>query len=204
MVEHEDADAHLVKALHSSKYLELWKDEFTRNFWQYNVALIEGHRGSDKRKRRYCEELLEDERLCKNRFILNHAGYVTVNTLYPRQYFEAKIDLYAALTEFHARRIKAATNWLERRGLAKSAPPSLLRPHTPEWFTSLREWNPKQAAMSEAAITAAGSLNVCSVCADDPARDYAMVRMPAAGPGTLKLCEDCFKLRSVDEPMNPF
>lgn len=93
---------------------------------------------------------------------------------------------------------------LERRGLLEPAPPELHRPHTPEWFVSLRGWNPKQAAMTEAAIRTTGSLDVCSVCADDPARDYDLVSMPAAGPGTLRLCDDCFRIRSANEPMKPF
>jgi len=204
LVEHPEGDAHLVQALHSSRYLELWQDEFERNSWQYHVALMEGHDGSEERKRRYCTELLEDDELCQNRFILNHAGYVTMNTLHPRQYFALMVELYDLLTQFHARRIKTATIWLERRGLLQPAPPALLRPHTPEWFATLREWNPKQAAMAEAAIQATGSSDVCSVCADDPACDYALVSMPAAGPGTLRLCDDCFRIRSVDEPMRPF
>lgn len=204
LVEHPEGDAHLVQALRSSRYLELWRDEFERNSWQYHVALMEGHDGSPERKQRYCEGLLADEKLFQNRFVLNHAGYVTLNTLHPRQYFALKVELYDLLMQFHARRIKAATTWLERRGLLEPAPHRLLRPHTPEWFVSLREWNPKQAAITEAAIRATGSLDVCSVCADDPALDYALVSMPAAGPGTLRLCDDCFRIRSADEPMKPF
>jgi hypothetical protein len=204
LIEHPEGDAHLVQALHSSRYLELWREEVERNSWQYHVALMEGHYGSVERKQRYCEELLADEALSQNRFILNHAGYVTVNTLHPRQYFALMVELYARLTQFHARRIRAATSWLVRRGLIESAPSKLLRPHTLEWFASLRGWNPKQAAMAEAAIQAMGSSDVCSVCADDPVCDYAMVSMPAAGPGTLRLCDDCFRIRSVDEPMMPF
>lgn len=204
LVEHPEGDAQLVQALRSSRYLELWRDEFERNSWQYHVAMMEGHNGSDERKQRYCEVVLADEELGQNRFILNHAGYVTLNTLHPRQYFALKVNLYDILTQFHARRIKAATAWLESKGLREPAPPKLLRPHTPEWFASLREWNPKQAAMTEEAIRATGSTDVCSVCADGPARDYALVSMPAAGPGTLRLCDDCFRIRSLDEQMSPF
>jgi hypothetical protein len=204
LVEHPEGDAQLVQALRSSRYLELWRDEFDRNSWQYHIAMMEGHNSSEERKQRYCEELLADEELCQNRFILNHAGYVTLNTLHPCQYFALMVELHDILTHFHARRIKAATAWLECRGLLEPAPPKLLRPHTPEWFALLREWNPKQAAITEAAIQTTGSSDVCSVCADDPARDYVLVSMPAAGPGTLRLCDDCFRIRSLDEPMRPF
>ncbi len=204
LVEHPEGDAQLVQALRSSRYLELWRDELERNSWQYHIAMMEGHNGSEERMQRYCEELVAEEELCQNRFILNHAGYVTLNTLHPRQYFSLMVELYNILTHCYAKRINAATSWLERRGLLESAPPKLLRPHTPEWFASLREWDPKQAAMTEAAIQMTGSSDVCSVCADDPARDYALVSMPAAGPGTLRLCDDCFRIRSLDEPMRPF
>lgn len=204
LVEHPEGDAQLVQALRSSRYLELWRDEFERSSWQYHIAMMEGHNGSEERKQRYCEKLLADEELCQNRFILNHAGYVTLNTWHPRQYFALMVELYDILTHLHARRIKAATAWLERRGLLEPAPPKLFRPHTPEWFASLREWDPKQASITEAAIQMTGSSDVCSVCADDPARDYALVSMPAAGPGTLRLCDDCFRIRSVAEPMRLF
>ncbi len=204
LVEHPEGDAQLVQALQSSRYLELWRDEFERNPWQYHVAMMEAHNASEEVKQRYCEVLLADEELWPNRFILNHAGYVTLNTFHPLKYFALKVELYDILTDFHARRIKAATAWLESRGLREPAPPKLLRPHTPEWFASLREWNPKQAAMTEAAIQVAGGSDVCSICADDPACDYALISMPAAGPGTLRLCDDCFRIRSLNEPMRPF
>ncbi len=204
LVDHPERDAQLVQALRSSRYLDLWRDEFERNPWQYHVALIEGRDGSSERKQRYCEELLADEELCQNRFIVNHTGYVILNTLHPRQYFALMVELYNSLTEFHARRIKAATDWLARSGLLDPPPSKLFRPHTPEWFASLREWNPKQALMVEAVLQTTGSSDVCSVCADDPVRDYVLVSRPAAGPGTLRLCDDCFRIRSVSEPMRPF
>ncbi|WP_217631696.1 YiiX/YebB-like N1pC/P60 family cysteine hydrolase [Methylomonas sp. LWB] len=93
LVEHPEGDAQLVQALRSSRYLELWRDDPERNSWQYHIAMMEGHNGSDERKQRYCEELLVDEELCQNRFILNHAGYVALNTLHPRQYFALKVEL---------------------------------------------------------------------------------------------------------------
>lgn len=204
LVEHPEADDHLVDALKSSRYLELWRDEFERNSWQYNVVMMEGHDRSDERKRRYCEELLEDEKLGHNRFVLNHAGYVSLNFAHPRRYFALKVELYDRLASFHARRVKAAKDWLARKGLIEPSVEKLLRPHTPEWFESLREWNPVQAAQVEASIQVTGRSDVCSVCADDPARDYALVSVVRLGPGTIRLCDFCFKHRSVDEPMKPF
>ncbi|EPA99427.1 hypothetical protein PG5_02340 [Pseudomonas sp. G5(2012)] len=204
LVEHQEADVHLVQALRTSRYLDLWRDELERNAWQYHLAVMEEYERSAEGKKRYCEELLASEKLGQNRFVVNHACYVTLNALHPRKYFALKIDLYKLLTQQHARRIKAAATWLERRGLLEPELRTLLRPHTPEWFASLREWNPKQAAMTEAGIRIAGSLDVCTVCADEPARDYVLLNTPAAGPGTLRLCDDCFRIRSIDEPMKTF
>lgn len=204
LMEHPEGDTHLVDALHASGFLDLWRDELERNAWQYHVALLEGRKGSDENKQRYCEALLADEALSQNRFVVNHAGYVILNTSHPRQYFALKVELYALLAELHAKRIKAATAWLENRGLHKAVPRELLRPHTPEWFASLREWNPKQAAMTEIVVQMEGHPDVCSLCGDEPVRDYVLVCLPETGPGTLRLCNDCFDIRSTDEPMRPF
>ena len=204
LMEHEEGDVHLVQALQTSRYLGLWHEEFERNAWQYHVALMEGHNVPEDHKRKYCEELLADQKLGQNRFVLNHGCYVGLNAEHPRKYFALQVELYDLLANFHARRIKAATTWLERRGLLDLRPRKLLRPHSPEWFASLREWDPKQAAMTEAATTVAGTFDVCSMCADDPARDYALVRPPAAGPGTIRLCDDCFGLQSIENPLEPF
>lgn len=204
LVDHKEADDFLVKALRNSRYLQLWQEELERNAWQYHASLIEGSERSAKHKQRYCEELLASEKLGQNRFVLNHAGYVTVHAMHPRQYFALKIELYERLTQLHARRIRAATTWLERKGLLEPKPRTLLRPHTPEWFASLREWDPKQAAMTEAAIRVAGSVDVCTVCADEPVCDYVLMTPPPAGPGTCRLCDDCFHIRSIDEPMKTF
>ncbi|MGI4858963.1 MAG: YiiX/YebB-like N1pC/P60 family cysteine hydrolase [Janthinobacterium lividum] len=202
--EHPEGDAHLVQALHDSRYLVLWRDEFERNAWQYYVALMEGHPGTEERKRAYCLDLLHDHVSSQNRFVVNHAGYVTLHAKHPRQYFAYQIELYEALAAFHARRLKAAAAWLERRGVLESEPAERLRPHTAEWFASLREWNPVQAAKVKMVTQIAGSMEVCSVCGDDPVRDYELVHYSPAGPGTIRLCDDCFRIRSSDEPMKPF
>lgn len=204
LIEHQESDGQLVHALRISRYLELWKDEYERNAWQYHLSLMEAHDGSLNRKQKYCENLLANEKFGQNRFVVNHAHYVAVNALHPRFYFSLKIELYEVLTQLHDRRIRAATAWLESKGLLEPVPHVLVRPHTSEWFALLRKWNPKQAAMAEVAIGVAGSLDVCTVCADEPVRDYFLLNLPAAGPGTIRLCEDCFRIRSADEPMKAF
>lgn len=128
LVKHEGGDAHLVQALQISRYLGLWQDEFERNGWQYHVAMMEGHRAPEELKRKYCEDLLDDQKIGQNRFVINHAGYVRLNAVHPRRYFALQVELYQKLASLHARRIKAATKWLERRSESSKVPSTPQKP----------------------------------------------------------------------------
>jgi hypothetical protein len=72
-----------------------------------------------------------------------------------------------------------------------------LKPHTPEWFTALEAFNPQQAAHTRQIVRLAKSNDVCSVCGDDPAKDYKldMPGLPANAVARIRLCDDCFGLR---------
>ena len=73
-----------------------------------------------------------------------------------------------------------------------------LKPHSPEWFTALKRFDSRQAEQTAQMIKMAGSAEVCSVCGDDPARDYEIVK-PAPVDGsvaTIRLCSDCVEIRS--------
>lgn len=204
LIAHPESDGRLVEALRSSSYLELWRNELERNPWHYDIELLETRDVPKQHKQDYCADLVEEERLGQNRFVVNRAGYVALQMAHPRQYFGLKVELYTLLAELHAQRVRTAVTWLERRGLFTFKSTTHLRPHTPKWFQSLREWDPKQAAMVEAAIAVAGSVEICSICGDDPAHDYVVVNRPPAGPGTIRLCDFCFGLRMTEEPMTPF
>ena len=204
LIEHPEADGPLVEALQLSGYLELWRGMVDRSPWQYDITLMEERHASQEQMQDYCTDLLAGEQLGSNRFLVNRAGYVVWHTAHRHQYFAMMAELYTVLAALHAKRVGTATAWLERRGLKESVATELIRPHTPEWFRSLREWDPRQAAMVELAIKTAGSVDVCSVCADAPASDYVAVKMPPAGPGTIRLCDFCFRFRSANEPMKPF
>lgn len=204
LIEHPEANGPLVEALQLSGYLELWRGMVSRSPWQYDITLMEERPLSPEQMQNYCTDLLAGEQLGPNRFLVNRAGYVAWHTAHRHQYFAMMAELYTLLAELHAQRVMTATTWLERRGLKESVATELLRPHTPEWFQSQREWDPRQAAMVEMAIKTAGSDEVCSVCADAPASDFVVAKMPPAGPGTIRLCDFCFRFRSADEPMKPF
>lgn len=66
-----------------------------------------------------------------------------------------------------------------------------IRPHTPEWFAALGATDPARAQAVQELIDLAGSIDVCSYCGDDPARDYYWTDQDNR---TIRLCRDCFKL----------
>ena len=76
---------------------------------------------------------------------------------------------------------------------------SYLTPHTPEWFKALEAANPSQAAMTERIVSLAGKPDVCSVCGDDPAKDYKVVgvKFRANIEATIRLCDSCKEIRST-------
>lgn len=203
LIGHPDADDHLVDALQRSGFLDVWRGMVGNTPWQYDTAMLDQHPMSTELKQRYCASVLADEQSGPNRFQVNRAGYVTWHAAHGHKYFAMMEDLYSHLAALHAQRVKTATDWLRRYGHLETVSTPLLRPHTPEWFQSLREWDPRMAAMVEIAIETAGSTDVCSICADFPASDYVIKDKPPAGPGTIRLCEFCFQHRSESEPMRP-
>ena len=61
-------------------------------------------------------------------------------------------------------------------------------PHSSAWFEALTAMNPLQAAMTGAAVRAAGREDCCTVCGDVPAPIYDVLE----GDGLpVRLCTDC-------------
>ncbi|HEV6967148.1 YiiX/YebB-like N1pC/P60 family cysteine hydrolase [Roseateles sp.] len=198
---HPEADAALCQVLISSGYLDVWRGEEVRHPWQYSVEEMDRlpHAGMHQ----YCLGVISDETIGTNRFVFNRAGYRTLHAEFGLEYFRLKIELYSNVAAQHLQRVKTAADWLVKHGHMQKPAHIHLRPHTPEWFESLRSWDPVQAGMTQIIIEAAGSAEVCTVCGDDPASDYLLVHPAPAGPGTIRLCEDCYEIRSPDEPMTP-
>lgn len=74
---------------------------------------------------------------------------------------------------------------------------SYLKPHSPEWFAALRRANPIQAEQTKQILSLAGRDDVCSICGDDLAKDYKLAsdQMTPNYIATLRLCDDCLKIR---------
>lgn len=72
------------------------------------------------------------------------------------------------------------------------------KPHSPEWFHALEAFNPKQATITRQIIKLAGREDVCSICGDDPAKDFQIIggALPDNAVGSIRLCEDCRHIRT--------
>jgi hypothetical protein len=195
---HPEDDADMCRVLQMSGYLSLWHVEMEKNPWQYRLDLMsaEPHLAILT----YCQSVTAGEDGGANRFIANRGGYELFSRQYGLGFFQLMVGLYDILASLHRTRVETARQWLVWAGFPAPAPASLPVPHTPGWFASMREWDPPKAMMTQVVIEAVGRSDVCSVCGDDPASDYqlAEAQRPPGGPSTLRLCEDCVKIRRSD------
>ena len=197
---HPEDDPYFSKLFNESGYLSLWAKEREKNLWHYDLALMESSGLPDSEKRSYCEQLVHDGEKGFQRYGVNHAGYTIFAEQFELETFRLLKDLYQTLAELHLQRRSVAESWLSRhapsslKSLKKHQP---LVPHSPSWFAALEAWNPQQAAHTRGVLKRLDRDDVCSVCGDDPARDYRVVGqdIPLDAVLTLRLCNDCWGLR---------
>lgn len=204
LVGNPEEDAYFCGLLESSGYLYVWQIERNRNPWQYDLALMNVM--PDVEMEDYCWKTLDGESAGPNRFIVNRGGYTLLAREYGLDFFRVMADLYETLAVLHDRRVEVAAKWLETRGHIELAPSPALVPHTDEWFAALSQWNPVQAMMTRTILQTAGRQDVCSICGDDPAKEYRLDEgyRPPSGVNTLRLCDDCLQIRRADgEPFEP-
>ena len=74
-----------------------------------------------------------------------------------------------------------------------------LTPHSSEWFDALLATNPQQAIHTAQIIRSAGHEAVCSICGDEPARDYRVDGQMLVDRivATIRLCNDCRSIRRL-------
>jgi Permuted papain-like amidase enzyme, YaeF/YiiX, C92 family len=207
LIQHPEDDDHVCRLLEASGYLTVWRVDLENSPWQYDLDLMSAFSGSEPGIEDYCWSVLSDEAAGPNRYFVNRGGYAMLSKQYGLHVFGLMMELYDHLSTLHRRRVEVATKWLEANGLLVPASERVLRPHSPEWFAALEIWNPAQAAMTKIAIATAGSLDVCSICGDDPAADYRLEEeyRPPGGVDTLRLCDDCLDIkRNSGEPFVAF
>lgn len=193
LLAHGEDDGKLCKILENSGYLTLWRVEHDGSPWySVNTMRVLPHDQADV----YAAQLLADEDLGPNRFILNRGGYTALKTHAPLRYFDMMLELNERLAALHAVRVRVAREYLVERGLLEPEEKLPPRPYTKDWFDALRRWDPKQAAMTDATLKRIGTNDCCGVCGDTPASDY---RQPddgaAGGPGSWRICDDCVRIQ---------
>ena len=195
-------DGYFVDLYRTSGYLTIWEAEFEENHWQYELPAMIAAPISDAVKRQYCESLVGDREEGLVRFEVNRAGYTILAEEFSLETFGRLKSLYEKLVQLHQQRRQVATQWLSLHAVNPSPAPPMgpdrsLIPHTEEWFAALSAWNAQQAAQTRSMVEQAESLHVCSVCGDEPTRDYRLIEpgIPAGAVCTLRLCNDCWKIR---------
>ena len=198
LAERPEDDRFMCRLVEDSGYLSVWRIEMEKSPWQYDLDLMSTARDADIEE--YCWAVLPNEQAGPSRYDVNRGGYILFARELDLHFFRMMAELYEVLATLHRSRVETATKWLEFNRRIAAAPTPVLRPHTPEWFDALEIWDPPKAAMTRIAVERAGSLGVCSVCGDDRARDYRLEfrQRPPGGPDTLRLCDDCLKIRTQD------
>lgn len=198
LVRHPQDDNEFCEMLEKSGYLLVWKIEWNKNRWQYDFALMSVAPAAQIED--YCWSVLANEESGPNRYIVNRGGYMLLWRQTNLRFFRMMLDLYDHLAMLHHQRVETAARWLE---INAHLPPSVSRPlipHTPEWFSALEQWDPPKAMMTRNIIKLSGRSDICSICGDDPAKDYRLVEelRPPGGVDTLRLCDDCVEIRRAN------
>ncbi|VIO70474.1 hypothetical protein CI1B_31280 [Bradyrhizobium ivorense] len=201
LIKHPADDAYIADLLTSSDYLTLWQINIERNPWQYDdVLLAEVPR---KECEEYCRGIVEDDANGPHRYVVNRGAFKGLHHRFSLATFKLFFELYDLLSSEHRQRVTVARRWLEANGLIAPAIERFHVPHTSEWFATLHQWDPVQAAQTKFVVDDAGREDVCSICGDDPADDYRLAKpfRPAGTTGTLRLCDDCLEIRrAMGEP----
>jgi len=194
-------DPYFVRVLLGSGYLTVWRTEHDKNPWQYDLDLMNAVPGSGHDKRLYCQALANDGEIGIQRYEVNRAGYTIFFEEFHLKWFGMLKELYEKLVQIHRQRRKVAAQWLAQNSAAPAPlspkSPADLVPQSAEWFAALEKFNPMQAAQTRFIVEAEGSVDVCSICGDSPAKNYRLVghALPTDAVCTLRLCNDCWGIR---------
>ena len=192
---HPEKDEEFSRLLVEAGYLTIWQIEMKKNPWQYDLGIMQMETGGGLEE--YCRNVLNNEGVSPNRYVVNRGGYRKRFADYGLNYFKLMLELYEQLAFLHRQRVDVATEWLQANGhLEKQAVVHLI-PHSAEWFEALEVWDPIQSAMVRAVIETFESADICSVCGDEPATDYYLPKplRSAGGVDTFRLCQDCMGIR---------
>ena len=195
LIDHPSDDEIMCQAIETSGYLSVWHLNMMQSPWQYNLLLMSELPPHEIET--YCRAVLSDDKLNRNRYIINRNGYGQLSRRYGLRYYSLMYSLYDHLVSLHGRRVEVASRWLQKALGATPLSRKQLVPHTKEWLSALENWDPDKAAHTRFVIANARCDNVCSICGDDPACDYRIENTHnlEGMVDTFKFCDDCLNIR---------
>ena len=196
LIENEDADAPIAKAMAESGYLDLWRHEVSNFQWRYEAGLMDTLSSPEQISslKQYCLGTLKEAYSGGIRFSINLLIYQSLNQLHPRRSFMLDSGLYKTLVKNDQDRREIAYEWL-----AKNYPHDLrnhmeqIEPHTLRWFSIVDRANPPLAEVVRRAMVAAKTERVCSRCGVAGCEPYRLANgaQTLVGIPSLNLCQTC-------------
>ena len=200
-------DAYFANLYLDSGYLTLWREEMAKNLWRYDINVMRASGIPDSQLDEYCRSAIGSLRR-EERYQINKIMSLKLASQHGLETFWQHYRLYDTLAENQMKRFQTAMQW-QRLRTGAPVPDPRSTPHSAEWFAALEEWHPYQALIARTAVAKRKRDDVCSVCGDDPSAIYCSAGEPAPGEvQTLRLCDDCRKLRAdqfgeIFEPFSP-
>jgi hypothetical protein len=130
LIHHPEKDTEFSRLLVDSGYLTIWQIEKDKNAWQYDLRIMQAESGGGLDD--YCRNVLHNEGVGPNRYIVNRGGYRVLSANYGLRYFHLNLELYERLATLHRQRVEVATEWLQENDHLEARTFSYMIPHTPE------------------------------------------------------------------------
>jgi hypothetical protein len=115
LLSHPQEDRHFRKAYEKSGYLTVWKVEYGKSRWQYELDLMrdlaKAQPNGRAEMKEYCRKLLEDPEGGR-RYETNHREYLKLAIVTELSTFQVLAELYGHLAKLHRLRVETARQWL--------------------------------------------------------------------------------------------
>ncbi len=116
IMHHPEDDRHFRKALEASGYLTVWRKEFAKNPWHYDIDLMNDLGVTTGRAYEqvawYCRTTAASAAEGR-RYEINSAEYAMLTRMTGSQTLRLFAELYETLDRLHKQRVRVAGQWLE-------------------------------------------------------------------------------------------
>jgi hypothetical protein len=115
IMHHPEDDHYLLKALETSGYLTVWREELARNPWHYDIELMNHLCANTERAHEqvawYCRTTAANATEGR-RYEINSAEYAMLTRMTESQTLRLFAELYETLDHLHKQRVRVAVQWL--------------------------------------------------------------------------------------------